>query len=123
MIACTGNPTLSWRGPDETDHPCRDRGAERKVLRSGDDQAGHDGQTCHTFIGETFEETATDASPDFSRLMLRTNTYELCPRATPGSTSLLGLAASGDGGVLSGPNRPGHGVSVLISSRRTGLDR
>jgi len=33
--------------------------------------------------------------------MLRTNTYELCPRTTPGSTSLLGLPASGDGGVLS----------------------
>jgi len=55
MIACTANPTLSWRGRKSQITPTANRDAERKVLRNGDDQAVHDGQTCHTLIGETFE--------------------------------------------------------------------
>ena len=55
MIACTANPTLSWRGRKSQITPAANRDAERKVLRNGDDQAVHDGQTCHTLIGETFE--------------------------------------------------------------------
>ena len=55
MIACTGNPTLVWRGRKSQITPSANRDAEHKVLRNGDDQAVHDDQMCHTLIGETFE--------------------------------------------------------------------
>ena len=56
MIACTANPTLSLLGRKSQITPTANLDAERKVLRNGDDQAVHDDQPFHTFMGETFEE-------------------------------------------------------------------
>jgi len=45
-------------------------------VRNGDDQAVHDDQPFHAFMGETFEEPAADVSPGSSQLMLRKNTHD-----------------------------------------------